>query len=151
MRLERSVTERVVLDRSAGDAGTMLARVLGGATPARKTVRRGRVRRHLKLGIGALACGVVAVLLSCGPAFAATSAAPGLAVFSGIDGWISQYGLAGAPVAVGLGGLLFAVEHHQQRTGNAVRAKGYIFAGCARLVVISLASTIVSAVSSLAR
>jgi len=76
----------------------------------------------------------------------AAGAAPGTAVFSTLNTWIGQYGLAGAPVAVSLGGLLFAVEHHQQRTGNAIRAKGYIFSGCAGLIVISMASTIVGAV-----
>jgi len=113
---------------------------------ARPRVRR--VRRALAIAGGVVAGSVLTALSVCTPAFA-DSTAPGLSVFSGVDSWISQYGTAGAPVAVGLGGLLFAVEHHQQRTGNAIRAKGYIFAALAGLIVISLASTIVSATGAL--
>ena len=118
---------------------------------ARRAMRKERVRRWLRLGCRSAAMVVVLAIAGAAPAFAATASgtAPGLSVFSGIDSWISQYGTAGAPVAVSLGGLLFAVEHHQQRTGNAIRAKGYIFSAVAGLIVISLAATIVSATGTL--
>ena len=69
--------------------------------------------------------------------------APGIGYFKGLTNWVGQYGWAGAPLAISIGGLLMAVEHHQQRTGNAIRAKGYIFAAAAGLIVISLAGTAV--------
>jgi len=131
-RRERSSERR---PREAGDVERLEPRSLNAL-------------RWAKLAAGALGCGVGAAVMSSVPALAATSTAPGLSVFSGISSWVSQYGLAGAPVAISLGGLLFAVEHHQQRTGNAIRAKGYIFAAAAGLIVISMASTITSAESS---
>lgn len=75
--------------------------------------------------------------------------APGLSMFGGLTNWIGQYGWAGAPLAISLGGLLMTVEHHQQRTGNAIRAKGYIFAAAAGLMVISVAGAGTSALRHL--
>ena len=87
------------------------------------------------------------VLASAAPAGAST--APGLTVFSNVQDWISQYGWAGLPVAASFGGLMMVIEHHQQRTGNAIRAKGYIFSAAAGCVVISLATAITSGVQAL--
>ncbi len=139
-----------------------IGRLLWRRRPDQKDGEHCRTRRatkRLHVALSGLLSGVLVVVMGVGPALAASGpsgassagTAPGLSVFTGLDGWIKAYGLAGAPVAVGLGGLLFAVEHHQQRTGNAVRAKGYIFAACAGLIVISLAGTISGAANLLAR
>jgi len=47
------------------------------------------------------------------------------------------------------GGLVMVLEHHQQRTGNAIQAKGYIVKAAIGCIVISLATSIVSGVQSL--
>jgi hypothetical protein len=120
----------------------------------------GRVSRSIRRGLQAMTAGfaaITALLLTAGSAFAATGAsgasaggtAPGLSAFTNLTGWVSQYGWAGAPLAISLGGLLMTVEHHQQRTGNAIRAKGYIFAAGAGLIVISLAGALTNAMHAI--
>ncbi len=112
-----------------------------------------RLPRPIHRAMVGLIIAWVTLAFSAGDAFAATTGAsgssagtaPGLSVFSGLTGWIGQYGWAGLPLAISLGGLLMTVEHHQQRTGNAVRAKGYIFSGAAGFMVISLATAGASA------
>ena len=145
---------RELSDVDAGCASSEQSTLMQAGSPSAGVVGlgrdpRGRVAtRGLGLAISAAFIGALTALSGAAPAFADTTA-PGLSVFTGLSSWISQYGIAGAPVAIALGGLLFAVEHHQQRTGNAIRAKGYIFAACAGLIVIGLASTIASAAGGL--
>jgi hypothetical protein len=129
--------------------------------PAEPAGLPSRHRRRLRALAAALVGSLTLFVLQAGIAFAAQSGAtgatgasggdaPGVHLFDGLTGWIRQYGWAGAPLAISLGGILMTVEHHQQRTGNAIRAKGYIFAAAAGVIVISLAGTATSALATLA-
>ncbi|HTW99456.1 MAG TPA: hypothetical protein VMD59_11795 [Acidimicrobiales bacterium] len=150
-----------------GGAGTGGAVTGGAVTGGAGTGGAGTGRRRRRRMMQALAGGFAALsglMMSATTAFAVTFTgatglpgptgaagdAPGVKAISNLTGWITQYGWAGAPLAISVGGLLMAIEHHQQRTGNAIRAKGYIFAGAAGVIVISLASTATAALKTLA-
>ncbi len=137
-------------------------RTRAAGTADRKAARGARRAPAWRLAnLRRVACGafvgLTTVLITASAALAAPTGAsgasggpaPGVNLFNGLTGWIRQYGWAGAPLAISIGGLLMTVEHHQQRTGNAIRAKGYIFAAGAGLIVISLAGAGTNALQAL--
>lgn len=128
---------------------------------SRTTGRFARVVTLVRLGTAGVLGTLISLLVWSPTAFAAATgatgatgsaagSAPGLSVFSGINSWIDQYGLAAGAPTMAFGGLMMAVEHHQGRLGNAIRAKGYITSAAAGLIVMGFAPTAVGAVHLLA-